>query len=147
MFDPDTLVCRVFGKSIWHHDPCLDGSDDSCGWSYIKLNEKEKARLKSDMEFEKHCITEIYKKWHDSYRMEVIYCIYRSIKWSLMRKRLTAKDYQYIMDLALNTHDGLKIYYEEPFERIYWNIGRLIKTKYRKWWQHPKFHFWHWRIS
>ncbi len=30
---------------------------------------------------------------------------------------------------------------------IYHQMGKLVKSKYRKWWQHPKFHFHHWNIS
>ena len=32
MHDPDTLVKDFKFFSLWHHDPCKDGSDDSCGW-------------------------------------------------------------------------------------------------------------------
>jgi hypothetical protein len=33
---PTTLV------TIWHHDPERDGSDDSCGWSYPNLSERQR---------------------------------------------------------------------------------------------------------
>lgn len=32
MHDPDTRIGRIGPFSLWHHDPCCDGSDDSCGW-------------------------------------------------------------------------------------------------------------------
>src|SRR6185369_11968379 len=31
--------------TIWHKDPECDGSDDSCGWSYPRLNNWQKERL------------------------------------------------------------------------------------------------------
>lgn len=32
MHDPDTLICSFGPFMLWHHDPCLGGSDNSCGW-------------------------------------------------------------------------------------------------------------------
>lgn len=37
----DTLV------TIWHKDPERDGSDDSCGYCFPKLNERQRERLKN----------------------------------------------------------------------------------------------------
>lgn len=30
--------------TIWHVDPERDGSDDSCGWAYVKLTKAQRER-------------------------------------------------------------------------------------------------------
>lgn len=37
---------RYFLLTIWHKDPCSDGTDNSCGWFLPKLNKKEADRAK-----------------------------------------------------------------------------------------------------
>lgn len=54
MHDPDSLVCRLGPFSLWHHDPCTDGTDDSCG-SFMRARHGDKAVLETiirDFEFE-----------------------------------------------------------------------------------------------
>lgn len=47
MFDPMTVAFEIkfLGVTIWHKDPCKDGTDNSCDWHgwKRKLNKKEKA--------------------------------------------------------------------------------------------------------
>lgn len=47
MHDPKSVAheIEIFGKyfiTIWHVDPETDGSDDSCGWPWPKLTQRER---------------------------------------------------------------------------------------------------------
>lgn len=44
MHDPYTQIARVGVISLWHKDPCTDGSDDSCGW-FMRARHGDKAVL------------------------------------------------------------------------------------------------------
>jgi len=47
MHDPDTLIFSLGPLTIWHHDPCTDGTDDSCNRNRTRIN----PRLRSNLEF------------------------------------------------------------------------------------------------
>lgn len=47
MHDPDTLILRLGPLTLWHHDPCTDGTDDSCNRNRTRIN----PRLRSNLEF------------------------------------------------------------------------------------------------
>jgi len=114
MFSPETVAFKFFGITIWHHDPCTDGTDNSCGWS---------------------------------------------------RPKLTKKEIDYVADLIDNEFDNLRNFFGQQqvrmvgdkafFENVSQDemkgnircIFRHCKKVNRKWWQHPKWHFWHWRIQ
>lgn len=150
MHDPDTVIFSKFGVTIYHHDPCTDNTDDSCGWSTAKLTKEEKEIHQSNFKYEKSCYLDIYKLWKQENRNEIVYSLYQTAKWNLYKKGMTQKDILYVTKLCFNIHDNIKIYEEQPeyeFERLYHQMGKLVKSRYRKWWQHPKFHFHHWSIS
>lgn len=45
MHDPDTQIFRLGPFTLWHHDPCNRGSDDSCGW-FPRAHHGDEAVLK-----------------------------------------------------------------------------------------------------
>jgi hypothetical protein len=49
MHDPHIMIIgihkKLFTFQLWHKDPCLDGSDDSCGW-FPRARHGDKAMLK-----------------------------------------------------------------------------------------------------
>ena len=47
MHDPDTLLFRFGPLTLWHHDPCTDGTDDSCGRKRTCISKQ----LRSNLEF------------------------------------------------------------------------------------------------
>lgn len=153
MFDPWTKIKEFqflhFYLSLWHIDPATDGTDDSCGWGKSKLTEKEKKKLKGIHEFEKWSVLENFKLWKPENLMKIVFTEYHIIKWTLYRKRMDISDYQYVLDLCLNMYDDLRIYPENPdyeFDSFFWNLARLVKRKHRKWYQHPRWHFHHWKF-
>lgn len=137
--------------SIWHVDPELDGSDDSCGWTYPRASKADREKLKSDMEFAKWSVLENWKIWNDENRMSLIYTTYRQIKWYLYREVLTTKDLLWIHSICYNYEDNITIHQEFnnewAFESFYWNLVRHVKKTRRKWWQHPRWHVHHWKIQ
>lgn len=45
MHDPDTLLFRIGPLTVWHHDPCTDGTDDSCGHKRTRIDPKLLSKL------------------------------------------------------------------------------------------------------
>lgn len=149
MHSSETLAFNNRFFSIWHIDPCTDGSDDSCGWSTAKLTADEKNKINVFVDNEFSCINDIYKRFDDNHRIEVLYTLYGGLKWHLYRERLTVKDHMNIMSFAWNIFDDIRIYNDNPkedFIRLCFCLSRHLKTFKRKWYQHPKYHIHHWRI-
>jgi hypothetical protein len=92
---------------IWHEDPCSDGSDDSCGYSYYKLKKDDSAWCKKESKYDYNSIFGIYQKKVDSF--ELIYHVWNSIKWSrFKRRKITHKELLNIIDLSYNVYDNLR---------------------------------------
>lgn len=105
MHDPMTVAheIKIFGRcfiTIWHVDPEADGTDDSCGWAFAHLNDRE-------CEYAKYLIRDEY-------------------------------------DNLRNWFSDIPEY--DAIARIS-RIFRLHKTLTRRWWQHPRWHFWHWKFQ
>ena len=94
---------KLFGHyfiTIWHVDPETDGTDDSCGWAWPKLNTAEAA-----------------------YADRLIDCEYDNVRsW-----------FPGVDDLEAKSH----------IRRTF----RFHKSVTRKWWQHPRWHVWHWWLQ
>ena len=114
MFDPDTVAFKFLGIRIWHHDPCKDGTDDSCGWSKPKLTKQE-------IDFVADLIDNEYDNLRDLFGSQQI---------------INVGDKSFFEDCS-----------KEDMKRNIRIIIKNYKRFIRKWWQHPKWHFWHWRIQ
>lgn len=114
MFDPDTVAFEFCGITIWHNDPCTDGTDDSCGWSRPKLSKKEIQFADSLIDDE-----------HDNLRLF----------FGVQQIRVIG-DKSFFEDVTYNDMKGYIKCIAKNFKRIN-----------RKWWQHPRWHFWHWRVQ
>jgi hypothetical protein len=105
MHDPESVAheIKLFGHyfiTIWHVDPMNGGDEDSCGWAWPHLSDREVG---------------------------------------------------YAAALIDNEYDNLKSWFPDMPEyeaksRIR-RLFRLHKGLSRKWWQHPRWHFWHWRFQ
>lgn len=169
MFDPDTLVCEIGPIQIWHHDPCKDGSDDSCGWLFKKPNKKQR----SDIEF--MASTEAKYPWFLAHRAKQITSptegetllrgAFIHVSQVLRIKVSMAEASEWACNFIHNQIDNFRssiaflpgyhsnVQEDTEYDRKYcasqffYGIARYILTHRRHWWEHPKYHFWHWQIN
>lgn len=156
---------------IWHVDPEKDGSDDSCGYSYVKLTKKQRNRLHNVAWCEgstPHFLRSPTKEWQGT-AMEaeclqrglyLLVCRVLRIKMSLDQiSRLAAEDvhirtcgkcgdsFCFLPGYHTNSEKDSKEDREQHFEGILCGIARNILTELRPWWKHPRWHFWHWKFQ
>lgn len=180
MFDPDTLVAsiplpftrgRVRIADIWHHDPCTDGSDDSCGWSFPKLTEDQRRQLRYIAQTEakqRRFLVSPTKEWCGSaLEAETLYRGMVLLVACMLRIRMTAE--QATLYAARKTTGNPDIFngsdalcflpgyhtnYSEDREDLredvalqrFCGIARSLLASRRRWWQHPRWHVHHWRV-
>jgi hypothetical protein len=183
MYNPETVAFEILspfktGKSmfypkgyrhpiitIWHHDPCKDGSDDSCG-RFIRERHVDKEvldKIKREFHFNiehNYWFTEngvpIFSTQGILIQMYTkaywIHCNFNRDKLNrFMRKHLYD-----ILYFAENPTDcaGDSIINKWGDKRDKFRFVEMAATVYtdilrkeRKWYQHPKWHFWHWSFQ
>lgn len=145
--------------TVWHEDPQTDGSDDSCGYSHYKVTVAESAQLKERARGE----YKFYMGEHGyvMHPIEAVFTIWRRIAWDHdKRESLTLGEIERIFSLACNPSDNLRslvMWAQDPetteekrieeFANLWRCIYRLYRTHHRRWWQTPRWHFWHWRLQ
>lgn len=174
MFDPHTVAFEIKNPfkengnifiTIWHKDPCKDGTDDSCGW-FIRprhCNKDIYEKIKNEFDFNfKH------NYWFDKDGKQIFSTIgtliqmYSQATWiyfnrNKRKQRRFMKKYLFeIIEFAENPIDcggdniTNKWKCENDEERFNGMVGMIysdICRKERKWWQHPKWHIDHWKIQ
>lgn len=177
MFDPDTVIAHVrypwpFKDEtlliLWHHDPCRDGSDDSCGWSYPKLGAKRIERIRSFAWHEGHypyflCCPS--KQWNGTrteaetlYRALVLLtarAINMAMTWDEASLIAAERIHNGGMDDASGVFCWVPGYHcngadseaarHDRLALIMCGLARELLRRRRHWWQHPRWHVWHWR--
>lgn len=157
--------------TIWHIDPEKDGSDDSCGWAWVRLTRKQKVRLKNASWSEgqnPHFLCCRNKEWSGTHSdAEALYRGLVFLVCRVLRLPITfdqaakyAAEQIHIRDTGkfgdtfcflpgyhTNNANDSKEDREEHFYGILCGVARLILTDRRTWWKHPKWHFWHWKIQ
>lgn len=194
MHDPDRLILSLGPFSLWHHDPCKDGTDDSCGW-FKRARHGDKTvleKITKDFEFDWDRTYSPNKEDHDDEDGEFVEKTYfrglfkpngdpllsvHGIVINLFflaalrvfknrdRALLYLNGHLFeILFFAENPCDSLRDgimrtwqkgcgeeYTErERNERIRQTascIYAYIIRDVQKWWQHPKWHVHHWRIT
>lgn len=157
--------------TIWHKDPERGGSDDSCGYSYVRLGEKRIEVLRNAAWSEAHnphflCCSE--KEWCGSisdaeslYRgMVLLVCRVLRLPITFDQCAKYAAEALHIRDIGKlgdvfcfvpgyhsNSTTDTPDWRQDHFHGILCGIARVILTDRRHWWQHPKWHVWHWRIQ
>lgn len=140
--------------TVWHVDPERDGSDDSCGWSSPKLTKAEKEKIKGVVKFDqKYLFDEVGDGRHFEAKFDNItmcFNLFPAIAWRVWQKQIKPRHLPEIMSLSTNHMDSFSFHRpmdQYDIDRTAIFIGRAFKRMERKWWQHPRFHFWHWKIQ
>jgi hypothetical protein len=153
--------------TIWHKDPEKDGTDDSCGWfKRARHGDKELLRLiRAEYEFE---WDRDYGGWFDkdgkpkfSVIATVLNMFWRAA-WIHFGKdrdkanRFLLRQLFDIMFFAENPVDSLHPFITNKYgvDRRDDRIDEAASVVYgwilradQKWWQHARWHVWHWRIQ
>ena len=157
--------------TIWHKDPERDGSDDSCGYTYPKLTDQQRERLRNAAWHEgqhSHFLACTGKEWDGTYAEAVslyeglvlFVCEVLRIKVSMDFIRRYAVGYIHRPDCCprtgvfcflpgyhTNNPKDSKEARQEHFTGILCGVARGVLYELRPWWKHPKWHIWHWRIQ
>ena len=149
--------------TIWHKDPEIDGTDDSCGWRAPRITNEEFNAIEklAEEEYEFVVGEQFGIKYEDPYGL--IYWGWASLCDRISgRKRkafhLSNGELNEVLSLAYNPADNLRgvafdIYRgtestrKEAFRRFLVLVYRCYKTYYRPWYQHPRWHIHHWHVQ
>jgi len=177
MHDPCTLVCDVFGIMVWHKDPCKDGSDDSCGWFKRARHGNKKVLeaiiSRYDFDWDRTFVSDgtgkLYKCGFFGPEGDLVLSV-SGITINLIwlaayehfgknRDKASAFCQRNLFDILHfaenptdSLHDGItqKFGSENREERIKSMAsccyGWVLRAE-RKWWDHPRYHFWHYQIT
>jgi len=136
---------------IWHVDPERDGSDDSCGWSFPKVDTEAQwfRKLAGDIAFlgrEDPGELEAQRRREGRPAWWILW-LNRASYWHrgrpLSQRQIHGE--LFAMSFPGNREDG-PLVSDEP-QRIAWIFARCYLAIVRPWYRHPRWHFWHWRIQ
>lgn len=155
--------------TIWHNDPCRDGTDDSCGFSTPKLTKKQRQTLKglAWAEAQQPWLRYICAKSVDN--PMVAECLCRAgliqVADALRIPLTTEQAMRGAIRLTHNQLDNLrscfcampgwhtngetidKHQHEELAMQLYVCLARYLLRKQRRWYQQPRWHIHHWRFQ
>ena len=155
MRDPYIMIWQVGPLTIWHRD--ADGVDGACGWTWPVFSDQERKGVES-------AISWLTRDSNLSFQpveglgyvkgggcLETLLMVARFVSWQIWRSRLTAAQIDSIMAVSSPECEGLGYRWAEPrdkrdIEGLIWAVARILKRDRRQWWQHPRWHVWHWRF-
>lgn len=150
--DPKNDFEREYRESfitVWHRDPEKNGDDDSCGWSYPEPPEDLVKKLESDLTFlcreDKEALR--YQRANEGPQMWRLLWLQRASFWD-RKKGLSARQIAgllYADSFPGNREDTWQP--SDDLHREAWIIARVYHQAIRPWWQHPRWHVWHWRLQ
>lgn len=156
---------------IWHKDPEKDGTDDSCGYSFPKLTKEHRDRLQGAAwgeEQHPHFICCTGKEFTGSITeaqslylgLAILVNRVLDLKFPFIRLEQWAAERVHMRDVSKyggefcflpGYHTNNPSEHKGDRERLFFGVlcgvaRDLLRVK-RKWWQHPRWHVWHWRIQ
>lgn len=168
MHDPDTVICSIGPLTLWHHDPCRKGSDDSCGW-FMRArhgNDKVRDEIRSDFRFNWSCTLGWFTTNGDPVMSTpgTVLNMFFTASWVYFGRNRAKVDgflrrnLLQILLFAESPVDGLASSitgrYGEDREPADHRANQMADCVYawilraeRKWWHHPRWHFFHWRFT
>lgn len=166
MHDPYTQIIHIpFIGILWHKDPEADGTDDSCSWSGLKVNPEFAEWLRKEGRSEyKFYFGADYATMRDASTFEVVHSVWSQITWRWKKlyrqpfgrwrhaRRLRSDLYE-IVTISSGAGDNFNWAVsraredEDGMAELFYLVGRVINRAHRPWYKHPKFHFWHWRLT
>lgn len=158
--------------TIWHVDPEKDGSDDSCGWAWPKLTKRQKNILHNVAWSEghnPHFLRCLGKEWPgsiadaESLHRGMALLVNRVLHLRLSFEQVSqyaaeqihinsgvgkiGDAFCFLPGYHTNSTKDSKDDRERHFEGMLCGVARGLLDLKRHWWQHPKWHFWHWKIQ
>jgi hypothetical protein len=159
--------------TIWHKDPEIGGSDDSCGWTWPPATEADKKVVRDILDWDKqrpYFLADYPTQQIDAMRdlwgilpgdcLALVWAAWQQIAWKRDRRdRLAFGEWQEAANLAVNPNDNLRMILvknefsfrpREAIERVehfLWCVMRAYLRYHRPWYRHPRWHIRHWQIQ
>ena len=162
-----TVLYSIGPLTLWHVDPCTDGSDNSCGWFHPRLTKLQR----SNLEFlAKQDRCEGVHRFFAARAKEPL-----PETGFILAQMLAIKVWQWIgcpsrkdpdvviRDVSMTFWSSMAFMpgwhsnspdesvdscgFREHRATVVRAMAREILRHNRPWWKHPRWHFWHWKIT
>lgn len=168
MHDPQTVAFDIRSPfkrngyrptilTIWHVDPERGGSDDSCGWSYVRMTKEQREEVRKLGAGEQPFITG--KHGFAMEPFELLLEVWQTIGARMFKRKIrgrrgaiTHRELMYVLNLASNPGDNLRhscagAGTPEGMANLFATVLRCYLTFHRPWWRAPRWHVHHWRLQ
>lgn len=167
----DSRLYRLIGPqiTIWHKDPETDGSDDSCGWSFVKVPKNIMGALDFDAGqeakhpwFQRDCAKEPQSVADaEALLRGALLFVAHVCRVKLSYAEACSKADRLLHNPVDNIRSSLcflpgwhsnnsqptEYDRKEHAKRFYWILARVLLTDARPWYRHPRWHLWHWKLQ